>query len=40
MCINQALENERNEHIKLNQYVIKYKHNHVSGNDFSSTFDF
>ena len=25
---------------KKNQYVLKYKHNHVSGNDFFLTFDF
>ena len=37
---DQALENERNEYIKPNQYVLKYKYNHISGNDSSSTVDF
>ena len=37
---DQALENERNEYTKPNQYVLKYKYNHISGNDSSSTFDF
>ena len=39
-CIDQALENERNEYTKPNQHVLKYKHNHIGGNDSSSTFDF
>ena len=25
---------------KKNQHVFKYKHNHISGNNFSTTFDF
>ena len=28
------------EYTKPNQYVLKYKHNHINGNDSFSTFDF
>ena len=31
---------ENDEYIKPNQYVLKYKHNHINGNDSFSTFDF
>ena len=31
---------ENDEYTKPNQYVLKYKHNHINGNDSFSTFDF
>lgn len=38
--IDRALENKRNEYTKPNQHVYKYKYSHISGNNFSTTFDF
>ena len=37
-CIDQALENERNEYTKPNQHVPKYKHKHIGGNDLTLDF--
>ena len=31
---------ENDEYTKPTQYVLKYKHNHINGNDSFSTFDF
>ena len=34
-----VFEKKINEYTKPNQYIPKYKHNHIGGNDSSSTFE-
>ena len=37
--IDRVFEKKINEYTKPNQYIPKHKHNHIGGNDSSSTFE-